>query len=119
MHNIASQIVLDESLRAALFAAFNAFFVFWVTEGVKSLSAVIASWSDFFPPLKYLDISGLGSVVVAFLVSIAMYGVDQALGVVPSSFGMLAPFVVQVIIAVLAMGMHTIVSKHNAALRGF
>ncbi len=110
-----AQVEIPPDARDALVLALTAFFAFWFTEGVKSLSTLIALGAKYWPPLAKLDISGWGSALTAFAVSVAMYYVDKGLGVLPPLFAPIAPLLVQALIALLAMGMHTILKQFRPA----
>ena len=56
-------------------------FSFVVTQGLKALSTVLAG----IPALAWIDISGWGSAIVAFLVTGALFYLNQALALVPGS----------------------------------
>src|SRR5512140_1652322 len=92
------QIVISEELRTALALALTGVVSYFITEGLKSLSALIAE----VPWLQWVNISGWGSFVTAFAVTGVMFYFDMGLAMVPSTFNPFAPIVIQFLIALLS-----------------
>ena len=66
---------------AILSTALAAFLGFWITQGLKSLSQILAKnkW------LAWIDMSGWGSWLTSFVVGALLFYANTALGYVPAS----------------------------------
>jgi hypothetical protein len=66
---------------AVLATALAAFLGFWITQGLKSLSQILAKskW------LAWIDMSGWGSWLTSFVVGAILFYANAALGYVPAN----------------------------------
>jgi len=84
-------------------AALTGLLAFVVTQGLKSLSAFLAK----YPWLAWIDISGWGSVIVAFLVTGLLFYINLGLSFVPTAYTSLVPLIFQFLIGLFtAYGSH-------------
>lgn len=101
------------AIPAEFSAALLGVVAFLITQGLKSLSALLAK----YPLLAWIDISGWGSVIAGFVVTGLLFYINMGLGYVPPIMGPLLPFLFAFLTSLLtAYGTHKTVKTLTAVV---